>query len=292
MCGIIALLRGPGPRVVVDPSEVLDPLTTVQQALLGADLVSAAEAAADLLEQLDALLRTTDGVALLVRDRDVVTRAAAAGAAIEDWIATQEAELDAAGAPAGRSLEEVNAALLRLKDARWAVVRDRLPTATAVRELMGPEPSWSSIEVGTSIQQALSAIDRLEVRGRDSAGLTVIVRDHGLDLADPAVARLLADRADDHLFRSRAVRTPEGHLCFVYKAAAEIGELGDNTAAMRAELLADDLLRLSLSGERASALVLGNRQRGAVVGEALDAVELTGRCGVDDDDLPTGRRGA
>ena len=118
-------------------------------------------------------------------------------------------------------------------------------------------PSWSAIEVGTSIQQALSALDRLEVRGRDSAGLTVLVRDHGLDLDDPAVARMVAARAGDHLFRSNAVRTPEGHLSFVYKAAAEIGELGDNTAAMRADLLADDLLRLALAGDRASALVLG-----------------------------------
>ena len=47
------------------------------------------------------------------------------------------------------------------------MVRDRLPTATGVRELVGPDPSWSAIEVGTSIQQALSALDRLEVRGRD-----------------------------------------------------------------------------------------------------------------------------
>ena len=45
---------------------------------------------------------------------------------------------------------------------------------------------------------------------------------------------MIAARCGDHLFRSNAVRTPEGHLSFVYKAAAEIGELGDNTAAMRA----------------------------------------------------------
>ncbi len=129
------------------------------------------------------------------------------------------------------------------------MARDRLPTATAVRELVGESRSWSAIEIGTSIQQALSALDRLEVRGRDSAGLTVLVRDHGLDLDDPAVARMVARARGDHLFRSNAVRTPEGHLSFVYKAAAEIGELGDNTAAMRADLLADDLLRLALAGD-------------------------------------------
>ena len=69
MCGIIALLRGPGARVHLDPAVVLEPLRAVQQALDSRDPVAAAEAAAALLEDLDALLQSTDGVALLVRDR-------------------------------------------------------------------------------------------------------------------------------------------------------------------------------------------------------------------------------
>ena len=83
--------------------------------------------------------------------------------------------------------------------------------------------------VGLSVHQALSAVDRLEVRGRDSAGLHLLVRDHGLDLSSPALRAVLEARAADPLFGSLAVRTPEGHLSLVYKAAAEIGELGDNT---------------------------------------------------------------
>ncbi|MFL6206836.1 MAG: SIS domain-containing protein [Acidimicrobiales bacterium] len=285
MCGIIALLRGPGSRVALDPADVLDRLSAVQRALAGPEPVEAATAAAALLEELDARLRSTEGVALLVRDRDVATRAAAVGDAVHDWISATEAELDAAGPPRGSSLETANAALLRLKDARWAVTCDRLPTASGVRELMGPHPSWSAIEVGTSIQQALAALDRLEVRGRDSAGLTVLVRDHELDLEDPAVTRLIAARADDHLFRSNAVRIADGNLCFVYKAAAEIGELGDNTAAMRADLLDDDLLRLALSSDRAAALVLGHT-RWASIGiisqpnaHPVDSLEVEGAPG-------------
>ena len=42
--------------------------------------------------------------------------------------------------------------------------------------------------------QALSALDRLEVRGRDSAGLHVLIRDHALDPADPGV-RAAIDRS-------------------------------------------------------------------------------------------------
>ncbi|MEO6317585.1 MAG: SIS domain-containing protein [Acidimicrobiales bacterium] len=285
MCGIIALLRGPGARRVLPSSEVLDRLDAIQAALSGRDAVATSVAAADLLEELDELLRTPDGVALLVRDRDLVTRSGAVGAAVGDWVTGLEARLDAEGAPAGHSLEAANAALLRLKDATWAVVRDRLPTAGRVRDLVGDSPSWSAIEIGTSIQQALAAIDRLEVRGRDSAGLSVLVRDHGLDLADPAVARLVAARSEDQLFRSNAVRTPEGHLAFVYKAAAEIGELGDNTAVMRAHIAADDLLRLALAGDAASAVVLGHT-RWASIGiisqpnaHPVDSLELSGPAG-------------
>lgn len=259
MCGIIALLRGPGPRRSLPSTAVIDRMDAVQRHLRDAvDLVAAAEAASAGLEDLDRLLRSTDGVALLVRDREVATRIEAAGVSIGDWIADAEATLDAGGADGGRPLEVVNAAIVRLKDARWAIARDRVPTAERVRELVGAGASWSAIEIGTSIQQALSALDRLEVRGRDSAGLTLLVRHHDLDLTDPAIARMVAGRSSDPLFRTNAVRTPEGHLSFVYKAAAEIGELGDNTASLRADIMADDLLRLALAGERSAAVVLGH----------------------------------
>ncbi|HKY66011.1 MAG TPA: glucosamine-6-phosphate synthase, partial [Acidimicrobiales bacterium] len=161
-------------------------------------------------------------------------------------------------------VEAVNAAVIRLKDAVWAVEKDRVRTARAVADLVGSEPGWSATESYTSIQQALSAIDRLEVRGRDSAGLHVLVRGHGLDLRSPAVAGLLRDRAADPLFRSGAVRVVDGCLSFVYKAAAEIGELGDNTRALRDALRADDLLRLAVASDDAVAVVLGHTRWASV----------------------------
>jgi len=258
VCGIIALLRGPGARRPIPASEILERLDALQAELAaGADPLGAAAGASAVLEDLDALLRSTDGVAALVRDGSLATRIGAACRTVGAWVSATEATLDDDGT-GGSSVEALNAALLRLKDAAWAVERDRVPTAARVRDLVGAGAGWSAIEIGTSIQQALAAIDRLEVRGRDSAGLTILVQDHGLDLQDPAVAGMLEARSSDHLFRTGAVRTPEGHLSFVYKAAAEIGELGDNTAAMRSDIAADDLLRLALGGERARALVLGH----------------------------------
>jgi glucosamine--fructose-6-phosphate aminotransferase (isomerizing) len=280
VCGIIALVRGPGARRLLPTTDIVDRLDGIQRGLVGNDLLATARSATEGLGELDRGLRGSDGVALLVRDQGVAVRIAATCAGVGDWLATAEARLDEAGAVDAADLEAVNAAIVALKDAVWAVARDRLPTAEAVRDLVGAGASWSAIEVGTSIQQALAALDRLEVRGRDSAGLTLLVRDHGLDLSDPAIGRLVGERSADPLFRSMAVRSPEGHLSFVYKAAAEIGELGDNTRALRAAIASDDLLRLALAGDTASATVLGHT-RWASVGlisqpnaHPLDSAEL------------------
>ena len=149
-------------------------------------------------------------------------------------------------------LEAGNAALVELRDALWAVRRDRLRAAAAVADLAGRHAGPAALAAFTAVQMALSAIDRLEVRGRDSAGLHLTVWDHGLDLDRAPVRALLAPRAADPLFTSGSVRvTPEGALSFVYKAAAEIGELGDNTAALRAALRDDGLLQLALAAPTA-----------------------------------------
>ena len=53
-------------------------------------------------------------------------------------------------------------------------------------------------------------------------------------------------------------------LSFVYKAAAEIGELGDNTAVLRAAITSDDLLRRALAGDAATVVVLGHTRWASV----------------------------
>ena len=223
--------------------------------------------AASAVESVDRALRGVPGVRALLADARLpaslvarLDRLDAEVVAMERWLDSGEPEVR--GGPAG--IEAFNAALVRLKDAAWAVRHDRLRTAEAVRDLAGPEAGPSALEGYTSIQTALSAIDRLEVRGRDSAGIHVLVEGHGLDLADPAMAALLDGRADDRLFTSMAVRAAGQHLAFVYKAAAEIGELGDNTRRLRDAIRADDLLRRALEETSARATVLGHTRWASV----------------------------
>src|SRR4029077_14559991 len=132
------------------------------------------------------------------------------------------------------------AALVACKDALWSIRKDRIEHAIAVEDLVSGMPFGpAAADAFQGIEVALAAIDRLEVRGRDSAGLHVTITGHGLDLADPAIARLVTARRVDPVFTSGSLRTAGNALAFVYKTAAEIGELGDNTARLRSQLRAD-----------------------------------------------------
>src|SRR6478609_9025115 len=150
-----------------------------------------------------------------------------------------EATIEQPIAPA-EDLERLNAAMVALKDAWWAIGKDRLGFATRVAELAGGSPSGAALDAYAAIQVALSSLDRLELRGRDSAGLHVMVTGHGIDFSEPRIAATLARRCVDPLFTSTAVRTPAGHLSIVYKCAAEIGRLGDNSRALRAAIADDE----------------------------------------------------
>ncbi|MGH9287432.1 MAG: SIS domain-containing protein, partial [Acidimicrobiales bacterium] len=270
MCGIIAVLRPPGARLAPSAEQVIGPLHDAAETLASdVPLVEACSRAAERLEASDMRLRGTDGVWALIHDRGLLAEVEGLTAQLGDTIAAIEAGLDAGSSgPTSDGdrdpLEAVNAAVVRLKDAVWSIERDRVRTARAVADLAGSEPGWAVTEAYTAIQQALSAIDRLEVRGRDSAGLHVLVRGHGLDLTSAALTRMLARRADDPLFRSGAVRAVDGCLSFVYKAAAEIGELGDNTRVLRDAVRSDDLLRLAVSADTALATVLGHTRWASV----------------------------
>ena len=100
-------------------------------------------------------------------------------------------------------LEAANAELVGLKDVLWAVRHDRLPTVAAVTELAGRDAGPAELAGYHAVHQALSTIDRLEVRGRDSAGIHLFVWGH--DIAGDALARLVEQRGADPLFRSGAV---------------------------------------------------------------------------------------
>jgi glucosamine--fructose-6-phosphate aminotransferase (isomerizing) len=263
MCGIIAVVRRRSDRTPPTADELLALLAGLPSvAAAGRPDLGALEAIAAATGAVDLRLRGAAGVRGLLDDPTVGTTIDALLGDLEGAVHAGERWLDDAGRGVP-DIEALNAAIVAAKDAIWAVRRDRLRTAAAVADLAGPGAPRSLVEGYTSIQLALSALDRLEVRGRDSAGITVLVRGHGLDPASPGIAAALGARSDP-LFGNLAARAADGHLSFVYKAAAEIGELGDNSAAIRAAVKGDHLLRQALAAPSAEVLVLGHTRWASV----------------------------
>ena len=257
MCGIIAVLRRPSGRAVPGSDDVLAPLVAAVD-LLGTADPSRLSDAADLLEGADRLLGGVPGLLALDRNPSLVGRVTATLAVAPGLLVGFEEVLGES-----TDVEEANVALVRVRDALWSVTRDRLGTHAGVASLRSaaPAPSDAGLAVLLSTQQALSAIDRLEVRGRDSAGLQLTLWDHGLDPADPAVVA----RTADPLHRTGSVRVLDGGaLAFVVKVAAEIGELGDNTAALRGALAADGLLARALAAPAVEGSLLGHTRWASV----------------------------
>jgi glucosamine--fructose-6-phosphate aminotransferase (isomerizing) len=290
MCGIIAVVRRPSQRAIPAASEILDPLAGAARLLeafgdpqstagrhgdpasfdpgsfnpASFDPASLLTEAASEVATADVLLRGVAGVLALLETSTLAVSVANLIDGLDHQVAAAENHLDTNPLDAGVELERVNAAMVELKDAVWAIRRDRLRAAESVSEFVGGSPTPSAVAVGLSVHQALSALDRLEVRGRDSAGLHLLVRSHGIDLTSPAIMAMMSERAADPLFGSLAVRTPEGHLSLVYKAAAEIGELGDNTRALRLAMSTDLLLQQALGSDSVEAVVLGHTRWASV----------------------------
>ncbi len=265
MCGIVAVLRRFDDR---DAPSLAALLTDLDAADARLRTIARPEAQvlgeiARVIAGVDAALRGARGVEALLSDPVALATFEHRAASITEAITVVETRADAAITEGGE-IEAVNAALVALKDASWALARDRLRTAHAVAALAAGATNSAAIEAYHAIQIALAALDRLEVRGRDSAGLHVLVVGHGLDLDDPTIERVLDERARDPLFTSGAVRTPGGALAFVYKTAAEIGELGDNTTRLRALLAADELLRIALRSVDAEAIVVAHTRWASV----------------------------
>ena len=283
MCGIVAVLRRRATRPPPDWDAVLDTITpaaasldaavaTLRGARPRADDLEAASAALAIANR---LLGGVPGLRLLLGSPAAAAELEGRARAMSASLDAVEGWLDADSSVVGAELERLNHALGAARDNLWSISRDRLRAARSVSEFLASEAapsavSEAAVEAFLSVHQALSALDRLEVRGRDSAGLHLMISGHGLSLDDPGVVAAIERRGTDEAFGSGSVRLVDGVLSVVYKTAAEIGELGDNTAALRAAVASDRLLAAALSCEQARVLVLGHT-RWASVGIVSEA---------------------
>ncbi|MDA0298053.1 MAG: SIS domain-containing protein [Actinobacteria bacterium] len=262
MCGIICIVSRPSARPLPIAADLLDAL---DKAITAGNIGAIAECASH-IAAVDAALRGESGTAALVDNLQLVGGLVSRLDQLDAIALQAEQVLEAATGLSTQEVEHRSNDLIALRDATWSLRNDRLRTAKLVGELAGKSASDSARNAYLWIQQSFSALDRMEVRGRDSAGINLLVWGHGIDASDARVQPLLKGRLDDNLFTSGSVRVGAGSRAwsFVYKAAAEIGELGDNTRVMRQAVTNDALLRLLVSQPGARLSVLGHTRWASV----------------------------
>lgn len=235
--------------------------------------LEALRAASEALSGLDASLRGVPGLSCLLGAPEAVQALESGAARIEARVTGFEAALDTGRVELETAqLEDLNAALVAFHDSTWALSHDRLDAVRSVSALAeslglsagGALPGPAALGVLWAAHVAFRSLDRLEVRGRDSAGLHLMLAGHGLDLSSPEVQGLVGERTDDPLFKSMAVRFVDGCISIVYKAAAEIGELGDNVAALRHALGTDPLLAKALASPDVRATLVAHTRWASV----------------------------
>jgi glucosamine--fructose-6-phosphate aminotransferase (isomerizing) len=179
----------------------------------------------------------------------------------------------AAAALAEQDLELFSARVLRVRDVAWHVEQEALKFVAETLALCGGDTPTAKLLVELrKIVAVLRCVDRIETRGRDSAGLAVQVAFETADayrafkkdvdarsLAAEASRRAsLPDLAATSIALCDGDATRRPSATFVYKVAAEVGRLGDNVAELRRQIVADALLRLALCAPHSSAVVLGH----------------------------------
>lgn len=149
-----------------------------------------------------------------------------------------------------------------IKDISWRLSRELLNNLKSVRELIAGEDiphTDALVSCMRDINAVFNSIDRLEVRGRDSAGISVMFlfsqenyEQFILEIEKSGKLEEFENRRNDSLLANLGIRTnqvkgengsPLVSMTFVYKVAAEIGRLGDNIRFIRNAVARDTLFK-------------------------------------------------
>ena len=136
-----------------------------------------------------------------------------------------------------------------LRDYGWQIREELIGGAERIESLIPAEHNHSRRFVAWSVQHVLQALDRLEVRGRDSAGTVIqlsLAENLGKIKLTADLSVELESRQKDILAGHRAVFLSQSQsggpvASFVYKTSNLIGGLGDNCAALRKAIRDDEL---------------------------------------------------
>ncbi|MEE4354828.1 MAG: SIS domain-containing protein [Desulfococcaceae bacterium] len=175
----------------------------------------------------------------------------------------------------------------KLRDITWCLGREVCENVNRTRDLLYRSRAPADVAViFKRINTVLNSIDRLEVRGRDSAGISLLFlmeRSEYEGLADTLDKANFLDQFKERCNRDVLVNKgitlreslseegiPLTALAFTYKVAAEIGSLGDNVAFLRGQIKNDSILQ-ALVNFRLRNYSISSHTRWASVGAISEA---------------------
>ncbi len=190
-------------------------------------------------------------------------------------------------------MEIINSCHILVKDIIWGLEKDVLDNVARITRLAGTGKAGEifpeSFKKYKKINFLLNCIDRLEVRGRDSAGIQISFKFSGHAVFED-VLKSIKDKGlyDDFISRSRACDSQNGSICisreaaspdeskgkgvalaFVYKTSSIIGELGQNVRDLR-KFISEDPVFQELSRQKTEFETFISHTRWASVGSITD----------------------
>lgn len=265
MCGIAGLIYDPQGDEPMDWPALLRAIKQLMDSPHGVS-PDAFEAAVAELERLGPSLREYSVFETLYADQAYRQMMHDGAQTLARWEADTQARVLEAVPPLGSDLlEKWNALWVRARDLAWLMERDVLGTQDRVANLL-PE-AWRAFPKARfeawKMAAVLENIGRLEVRGRDSLGVSLIAT-----FPDAAVfaafrawiererleeewqsRRQLADFVTMAIVVDDTTTTPS--VLFTFKVAQEVGALGDNVARLNEQIRGDRILWRAVAGETA-----------------------------------------
>lgn len=153
----------------------------------------------------------------------------------------------------------ISESLEDMQDVVWCIQKEILRNVDQVNDLIDTyhsKPSATQIALFKQVNTVLNSIDRLEVRGRDSAGISFLFiipqsqfHEFEKQLLNHETNETYQTRKKQPLLQDGNIRVfhrPDQTtaITFAYKVAAEIGSLGDNISYIRNQIKNDYPLQL------------------------------------------------
>ena len=211
------------------------------------------------LSTLTQLLKRQDSFLTLFNKKDLLEQLGSLTDQLNRFIAQEVSALSAKmGVLPKQVVEAADQRITKLKDVAWCLETEFLDNIAKVKALstrLTSSPSGGTIKFFHNINTVLNSIDRLEVRGRDSAGISLLFM---LDASERSkLSQVIKDAGLNEEFEQRSqhpllvdgsitsLQWSENGLVgltLTYKVAAEIGSLGDNVRYLRGQIANDAIL--------------------------------------------------